>query len=460
MRRPLIQVLLDDTKMAPMVRSALAAVRADVETVSFRRELPRLAGRRADARLVLTSDAASMTNGKCRQLLAWFDRDPCATLVVSRDLPDGFTASGVATEGRAIGFTAAVSVEALAGRLAAMCQLRDMLDAMGREIATLKRREQQRQAMLDCTDRDVDNAGRLQRALLPAASTREKGLSIDSLYRPAEAVSGDAYDICRIDAAHVAVTVVDATGHGMAAALLSNRAICTLRTCVADHRSGDMPYDPGTALRRLNRDLLAAGLPDCQFVAVIHAVFNERTGVIRWARGGAPYPILMRKGRLPQRIKQGGPLVGVCDDTMFDTVEMALQPGDRLLFHTDGLDAWLAPEGAVDSNTTRGRYNHAACMSDWFRLLATRPVRECFDDLDAALQADRLSGAGRRVATPAPIDTDDVTIVSLHLTDTSTGRTAGAPCPKRVVASQPRKAQAGPLSVPEPMFSGALHPHA
>ena len=71
--------------------------------------------------------------------------------------------------------------------------------------------------------------------------------------------------------------------------------------------------------------------PDCQFVTSVVAVFDEDTQVLRWARGGAPYPILLRPGREPQEpkclnrepawhvelLKSDGPLLGVVPRAKF-----------------------------------------------------------------------------------------------------------------------------------------------
>ncbi|MGB2988180.1 MAG: PP2C family protein-serine/threonine phosphatase, partial [Phycisphaerae bacterium] len=128
------------------------------------------------------------------------------------------------------------------------------------------------------------------------------------------------------------------------------------------------------------------------------AIYNERTRVIRWARAGAPYPILARPGESPRHLFTEGPLLGVLPAAQFEVDELQLEPGDTLLFHTDGLDALLLnrhPDlGCCDLDRT-----------EWFQSLGQAPIEKLFARLENELGAVEQSERSR----------DDITAVALHV---------------------------------------------
>ena len=90
-------------------------------------------------------------------------------------------------------------------------------------------------------------------------------------------------------------------------------------------------------LGRLNKDLIDQQLSDTPFITMAYGLFNHRDGVLRFARAGHPYPLLVpREGDL-QLWQQEGLLLGVLD-AAFPTHTYQLQPGDKVLLYSDGVD--------------------------------------------------------------------------------------------------------------------------
>jgi sigma-B regulation protein RsbU (phosphoserine phosphatase) len=270
------------------------------------------------------------------------------------------------------------------------------LPAMPPFIEKVARRERQVSTRFRGLESQMEVAGRLQRELLCSPLPRVEGLRIRTLFEPAESTSGDLYDVHRLDEDHIGVALADATGHGLPAAFLS----VYIKQLLNAKLIGGGNYRllrPDEVLERLNAQVLAAGLQDCQFAAALYAVYDQRTRIIRWARGGVPYPILVRPGREGRHVPSRGPIVGTFEGASFEVVELQLQPGDRLLLHTDGVDALLL-----------GRRSGLACSqldrTDWFRGLA-----------EGSMQS-HLEGLRRRQAAiePDDWDPDDVTVVALE----------------------------------------------
>ncbi|MCH7632197.1 MAG: SpoIIE family protein phosphatase [Planctomycetes bacterium] len=344
MVRPRIQVLLDEAELTAEMRRALHRLEAEVELQPFAAEVirdnhtvPRRL--RFDARLLITGDPARVANGKLTKLLEWCDQDPCATLVVSADPCDVALPETAVTAGRPIDFVSAITTEDLTARLSGMCALRRSLDAMRSEILSLRRRERLARSELRRLNGELRDAGDLQRGFLPSAMPPMNGIDVETFCRPADVVSGDLYDVFRIDAERVAFVLADATGHGVSAGIVSALVLGLLRP--RRELCDGATVEPDAVLERANEDLLDRSLPDCHFVAALFAIYHEPTRTLRWARGGCSYPIVARGAEPPRRIQSPGPVLGATRSPRFAVAEVKLQPGDTVVFHTDGLEALL-----------------------------------------------------------------------------------------------------------------------
>ncbi|MFQ5494350.1 MAG: PP2C family protein-serine/threonine phosphatase [Phycisphaerae bacterium] len=180
-------------------------------------------------------------------------------------------------------------------------------------------------------------------------------VDIHAFSRPFDGLGGDVCEVVRLDERHLMITLADATGHDPAAHRMSARFSQSIRARYQAARLRQA--DPGELLQQVAGDLFDDRHGECHFVTAIHAVYNERSRVIRWARAGAPYPILLRTGHGPRRLLSEGPLLGVVPATSFEVRTLRLDPGDALLFHTDGLEgAVLRREGIAawaDMDRTR-----------------------------------------------------------------------------------------------------------
>jgi len=275
----------------------------------------------------------------------------------------------------------------------------DRLTVLQSEVDRLRQRELAQQAAIRRLDEELRSAGVVQRELLPRELPEARGLNVHIVYEPADVLSGDSYDAVRLSAAHVAFSVTDVTGHGASAALLSVFVKRSLRGFDDLPKASTQPIDPSDVLLRVHRDLLGLQLPNCQFVAGLYAVYDEQRRAIRIARGGLPPPILVRRGR-PRLLASDGPLLGAVDEPRFETIELALEPGDALVFYTDGLDHALCdPTGAtaaVDLEST-----------DWYRSLGAGPLDE---HLAALRRAPAALG-------PATHRVDDLTVLAMVVRD-------------------------------------------
>ncbi|PAN02748.1 PAS sensor protein [Streptomyces sp. Alain-F2R5] len=176
-----------------------------------------------------------------------------------------------------------------------------------------------------------DAALTLQRSLLPSHPPVTGGLEVASRYQPAEATSevgGDWFDVIGLEGCKTALVVGDVMGSGIAAAASMGRLRTATNTLAA------LDLDPAFLLEHLDRT--TAGL-DQAIATCVYAVHDPHLRQCRIANAGHLPPVRLRAGRRPELLDlpTGVPL-GV-GGVRFSTTTVDLEPGDRLVFYTDGL---------------------------------------------------------------------------------------------------------------------------
>src|SRR2546429_7302570 len=177
---------------------------------------------------------------------------------------------------------------------------------------------------------DLDTAREIQLQLLPTGAREVPGLDLAAGYVPARELGGDFYDFLPYGQGRLGFMLGDVSGKGTAAALYGSLAIGTVREIVVDHAC-----EPACMLALLNQRLLGARL-DSRFIAMLFAVYDASTRKLTLANAGGPYPLLVRNGQVRAIRLEGVPL-GLIPDTQYDETTIGLEPGDVVLFASDGI---------------------------------------------------------------------------------------------------------------------------
>lgn len=222
----------------------------------------------------------------------------------------------------------------------------ELLGLLASQLAQMIDRERLNQEALarQRLERELDLASEIQASFLPDCCPFVPGLQIEAFYRAARQVGGDFYDFIELPPATPAsaprfgVVIADVTDKGVPAALFMALSRTLLRASAIDGRP------PVAVLQRANRLILAdsrAGL----FVTCFYAQIDPATGQIAFANGGHNYPLLYRHatGQVTPLAAQGI-VLGIIPDPHFAPGELTLEPGDVLLFYTDGITEAMNPE--------------------------------------------------------------------------------------------------------------------
>ncbi len=186
---------------------------------------------------------------------------------------------------------------------------------------------------------ELANARKLQMSLLPKLLPEPEGYQLWAANAPSRGVSGDYYQVIeRNEGAECAILIADVSGKGMAAALLtaSLEAICSGLIS-----AGGAPQE---ILSRACRFLYERTPPD-KFATAVLAVLEPATGALTVVNAGHNPPCVVRaSGAVEQLAATGFPL-GLLPEADYDKLDLVLEPGDLVVFYTDGIVEAANPAG-------------------------------------------------------------------------------------------------------------------
>lgn len=187
---------------------------------------------------------------------------------------------------------------------------------------------------------DVELARDVQRSMLPTLLPQGESVHFSIGYVPAEQLSGDFYNVFRIDANRFGVCIGDVAGHGVSAAMLTVFAFQGVQSLQEESR-GSSVVMPSFVLKHLYESFNAANFQDEHYMLLIYGVYNMETGILSYASGGLnTTPIRVRPDGMLQMLESEG--VAICKmgdyiKPQYHNRQILMFPGDKLVFYTDGL---------------------------------------------------------------------------------------------------------------------------
>ena len=178
-------------------------------------------------------------------------------------------------------------------------------------------------------EEELEEARAIQSVMLPTESLRAGAVMISHEFQPIAAVGGDFLDYFELTDGRIGLYLGDVSGKGLPAALYAALAVGTLRGV---HKTGTSPHE---VLATLNRRLMIRGMPR-RHTAIQYAVFDPRSHELQIASAGMPGPFHLRANGC-QSLELMGIPPGLFASTSYESLTLPLQPGDSVLFCTDGI---------------------------------------------------------------------------------------------------------------------------
>jgi len=192
-------------------------------------------------------------------------------------------------------------------------------------------------------ERDLNAAKRIQGALLRPVPTADYGLDVAARYVSAREVCGDLYEFLRYGPQQLGIALGDVSGKGTAAALYGAVAIGIMRSLAPQK------LQPAEMLRQMNQ-LVGERRIEGRFMTACFATWQKGRQKLRVANAGQSQPLLYKNGRCDKIELTGFPL-GIFEDVHYEEWGVVLDPGDVLVFHSDGIAETANAEGQFFGTT-------------------------------------------------------------------------------------------------------------
>jgi phosphoserine phosphatase RsbU/P len=180
--------------------------------------------------------------------------------------------------------------------------------------------------------REVAQAARYVQSLLPAPLRGE--VTATGKFVPSTQLGGDMFGYHWLDQDHLAVYLLDVSGHGVGSSLLAVSAANVLSA----RSLPDTDFrDPAQVVGRLN-DTFQMDRQDGKYFTVFYGVFDRTTRTLRYCNAAHPAGLLFAADGSVAQLESDNPVIGMLPPGMpFDAAEAPAGPGSRLLIYSDGV---------------------------------------------------------------------------------------------------------------------------
>jgi sigma-B regulation protein RsbU (phosphoserine phosphatase) len=185
-------------------------------------------------------------------------------------------------------------------------------------------------------DRELQIAREIQRSLFPRAVPRVPGFELAAVSRSCHEVGGDYYDFIPLGGDRLAVVIADVSGKGTPASIMMASVHASLQAM-----AGTAP--PSQVLARLNR-FLYENTQTSRYVTLFYGELDPARRTLTYVNAGHIPPFLLRRsGGGCERLRRGGPVIGLLEGVELEEGEVAFAPGDLMAVVTDGVTEAASP---------------------------------------------------------------------------------------------------------------------
>ncbi len=179
-------------------------------------------------------------------------------------------------------------------------------------------------------ERDLEAARLTQQSLIPAKPPVLPGWEIAACYRPVIQVGGDIYGWLRMTDGRTLFWIVDATGHGASAALLTTLAKLLFHHGTAEHN------EPAKIMQAVNNDFRSI-FGARSFMTAMCVALDPGNGRATVVGAGHPPLLVARIGGRTEAIASSAPPLGLLERSEFVETSVDLEPGDLFFLYSDGI---------------------------------------------------------------------------------------------------------------------------
>jgi sigma-B regulation protein RsbU (phosphoserine phosphatase) len=189
--------------------------------------------------------------------------------------------------------------------------------------------------------KDIEYAKEMQLRLMPDKMHEDSTVIFSAEYLPAERLSGDFYNVIKLDDENIALYIGDVSGHGVSAAMLTifaNQSIITLKK---DENNLNQIVSPALVLDSIYRDFNNTNFNDETYILMLYGIYNIKKRTLTYASAGmnaSPY-IIKSSGEIQELNSRGFSIckLGELIVPSYENRVVQMEAGDKVLFYSDGL---------------------------------------------------------------------------------------------------------------------------
>lgn len=223
-------------------------------------------------------------------------------------------------------------------------KLTSLLDKMKEQQSQLERQKRELEKALRKIERDLNSARDAQLNMLPKEFSGVPEIEFRARFYPSQYVSGDIYNIFRLDEKHIGLYHIDISGHGVPAALFSVSLSQLLNTNISSRNLLKVPAMEPPFYKINPPDKVVAMLNEDQsferygiFFTMIYMIIDIQRGIINYTRAGHNPPLIMRANGQVEYPQEGGLPIGWNFPRNDQVLEYKIQRGDRIFMFSDGI---------------------------------------------------------------------------------------------------------------------------
>ncbi len=213
------------------------------------------------------------------------------------------------------------------------------------DITERKKAEEALQSANERMKQDLVAASKVQRGFFPDEYPKIEGYQFEWSFTPCEYVGGDLLNVFQLDEDHWAFYVLDVSGHGVPAAMLSVSISRMMEPSAFPQRlsnNGDNAKlkDPESVIKMLNKRFPLSAKTG-MFCTMVYAVLNVKTGELSWVRAGHEPPLYVpgKEKDIVYFNEPGGLFVSQMPikESSLKCGRLTMNPGDRFVLYSDGI---------------------------------------------------------------------------------------------------------------------------
>lgn len=249
----------------------------------------------------------------------------------------------------------------------------DLISGLSAQISASIQNEQlhlvQQQQIV--VEKEFHLAREIQKTFLPDHLPELPGFDLAVEWQTARQVGGDFYDVFELEPGLTALVIADVSDKGLAASLYMTVSRTLVRSAALEMES------PAKTLERVNR-LLQLDSTSSFFVTLIYAVLDRERGLLTYCNAGHNPPFYLNyEKREVRRLDKGCVVLGMMPDISLRDEQLQLNPGDGLVFYTDGVT-----ECINDENDLFGEKRFASVLSQHFSGSSAEIVKDIMASLE------------------------------------------------------------------------------